>query len=128
MSIVTNVLIDEQVDAMDATDTASKWGYSDGVNGEKQSAFCFPDNSEAWWAYHTAYRDGAVLAAILTGETRKWFDPEFPLETQSLTWHAPICPDNLPFQTPVERFPGAPADWPSVEEVEAIEAKGYGYA
>jgi hypothetical protein len=124
-----NGQIARQVDmTMDATDTAATWGWADGSNGAQQSAFCFPDHSEAWWAYHNAYRDGAVLAAILTGETRRWFDPEFPLETQSLTWRAPICPDNLPFQTPVECFPGAPADWPTVEEVEAIEAQGYGYA
>lgn len=124
-------LIDEQTDAtIDATDMGYRWGYEDGRNGEKQSAFYWPPHTLAWYAYHEGYKEGAIASAILTGETRRYWDPAQPLEVQAVSWNGaptmglyrcPVCKrfydptyghqcsgrmadDYVPFQQPAEAY------------------------
>lgn len=114
--------IDEQTDAtIDATDMGYRWGYEDGRNGEKQSAFYWPPHTLAWYAYHEGYRDGAIAAVLV---------PDQPLEIQAVSWNSgptmglyrcPVCKrfydptyghqcggrmadDYVPFQMPTEAY------------------------
>lgn len=94
-------MIDEQVDAViDATDQAFNLGHQDATEGRRQDAFIYPANGVAWLAYHEGYRQGSIVAAILTGTTRRYWDPAQPTEIQSVSWNSrstmglyrcPIC-------------------------------------
>lgn len=80
--------IDETLDAViDATDQAHAWGKEDALEGRQQSAACFLANSDCWLAYHEGYREGSILAAFLTGTTRRYWLPAQPLEIQAVSWN-----------------------------------------
>lgn len=93
-------LIDEQLDAaIDAADVAYKWGHEDATEGRRQDAFVFAGDRAAERAYHEGYKAGSIVAAILTGATRKYFDPANPLEIQMVSWNSePILGD---FRCPI---------------------------
>lgn len=80
-------LIDEVTDAaIDAADWAYRVGKEDGSEGRRQDAFIFSGSAQETAAYHEGYRDGAVMAAILTGRQARWWDPANPTEIQFVSW------------------------------------------
>lgn len=98
-----NGLIDEVTDAtIDATDVAYALGHEDATEGKRQDAFIFIANFNAWRAYHEGYREGSIQAAILTGTTRRYWDPQFPYEIQSVSWNSEL--NYVPFQHPAEAY------------------------
>jgi hypothetical protein len=103
-------LIDEGTDAvMDATDVAYALGREDATEGKRQDAFIFIANLAAWAAYHEGYREGSIQAAILTGTTRRYWDPQFPNEIQSVSWNSSA--DYVPFQMPKEAYADVQPDY-----------------
>lgn len=96
-------LIDDQLDAqIDASDVAYALGHQDATEGKRQDAFIFQASLVAWAAYHEGYREGSIQAAILTSTTRKFWDPRFPNEIQSVSWNSSA--DYVPFQMPNEAY------------------------
>ena len=121
--------IDEQTDAaMDATTQAHNLGKTDALDDKPQDAFIDPYGGYAWSADHEGYREGSLLAAVLTGETRRYWLPSQPHEIQVIS-AAPIvsglykcpecgcyydptnggcpgCTNYVPFQMPAEAYAG----------------------
>lgn len=124
-------LIDDRTEVvLDGNDHAHRLGKEDATEGKRQDGFIFPHGSAAWLAYHAGYREGSIVAAILTSTTRKFWDPANPTEIQSVSWNAdatlglyrcPVCKeyynptyghqcpgrrdeDYVPFQMPAEAY------------------------
>lgn len=71
-----NSQIDPIVDAaIDATDTGHKFGYEDATEGwdQRPSAY-FVANTPAWHAYNAGYKLGCIHLAVLTGQSRRYWE------------------------------------------------------
>lgn len=97
------VVVNEEIDAaIDATDHAYRMGKEDATEGRRQDAFIFAGSAQETAAYHEGYKDGAIMAAILTGRPARYWDPANPTEIQLVSWASK--PTNQPTNPTAGQF------------------------